>query len=198
LYSICYFTNTSTDTDNIINERNGGYDNVSEYISIGQPSATTLSKLDLLEPSDMVGDRRSLLFFPQTFAYVSHTAIDALIVGIETQAEYLSSKKTWTRKIVLLTDGENHIEIEDWEATVKKMKALNVHLTIMYVFLPFIAHHLPEVISEVSILMTTNYHTMKKTSPISRFISSCLHRCKLTRPAADKRRILPPFSFFPS
>jgi ATP-dependent DNA helicase 2 subunit 2 len=131
LYPICHFT--STDTDNIINERNGGYDNVSEYISIGQPSATTLSKLDLLEPSEVVGDRRSLLFFPQTFAYASHTAIDALIVAIETQAEYLSSKKTWTRKIVLLTDGENHIEIEDWEATVKKMKALNVHLTIMYV-----------------------------------------------------------------
>jgi ATP-dependent DNA helicase 2 subunit 2 len=58
-------------------------------------------------------------------------AIDALIVAIETQNDYLSSKKTWTRKITLITDGENPIEIEDWEATVKKMDELNVGLTIM-------------------------------------------------------------------
>jgi ATP-dependent DNA helicase 2 subunit 2 len=57
-------------------------------------------------------------------------------VGIETQADYLATKKTWTRKIVIVTDGENPIEIEDWEATVKKMDALDVSLTVMYVILP--------------------------------------------------------------
>lgn len=62
-------------------------------------------------------------------------AIDALIVGIETQARYLAKKSTWTRKIVLVTDGENPIEIEDWEATVKKMTSLNIGLTIVYAFL---------------------------------------------------------------
>jgi ATP-dependent DNA helicase 2 subunit 2 len=62
-------------------------------------------------------------------------AIDALIVGIETQHDYLSSKKTWTRKIVLITDGENPIEIEDWEATVKKMDVLDIGLTVMCVFI---------------------------------------------------------------
>jgi ATP-dependent DNA helicase 2 subunit 2 len=60
-------------------------------------------------------------------------AIDALIVGIETQAEYLASKKTWTRKVVIITDGESPIEIEDWEATVRKMDALDISLTIMFV-----------------------------------------------------------------
>jgi ATP-dependent DNA helicase 2 subunit 2 len=60
-------------------------------------------------------------------------AIDALIVGIETQARYLAKKPTWTRKIVLVTDAESPIEIEDWEATVKKMDTLNISLTIMYV-----------------------------------------------------------------
>jgi ATP-dependent DNA helicase 2 subunit 2 len=46
-----------SDTNNVINERNGGYDNVSEYIPIGQPNASTLAKLDLLNPSEVVGDR---------------------------------------------------------------------------------------------------------------------------------------------
>jgi ATP-dependent DNA helicase 2 subunit 2 len=67
-------------------------------------------------------------------ATISPTAIDALIVSIETQDDYLAKKKTWTRKIILITDGENHIEVEDWEATVKKMEELNINLTIMYVF----------------------------------------------------------------
>lgn len=58
-------------------------------------------------------------------------AIDALIVGIETQNRHLANKKTWTRKIVLLTDGENPIELEDWEATVEKMNAFEVSLSVM-------------------------------------------------------------------
>ena len=58
-------------------------------------------------------------------------AIDALIVAIETQDQFLGSKKTWTRKIVLLTDGESPIEVEDWEATVKKMNALDISLTVV-------------------------------------------------------------------
>ena len=60
-----------------------------------------------------------------------HVAIDALIVGIETQDRFLGNKKTWTRKIVLLTDGENPMEIEDWEATVKKMNELDISLAVV-------------------------------------------------------------------
>ncbi|KAG5646900.1 hypothetical protein DXG03_001976 [Asterophora parasitica] len=104
----------SEETKNMINEKNGGYDHVSEYILIGQPNAGTLSKLDLLEASESCGD-----------------PIDALIVGIETQATYLASKKTWTRKIVIVTDGESPIEVEDWEATVEKMNGLDISLTLI-------------------------------------------------------------------
>ncbi len=52
-------------------------------------------------------------------------------MGIETQDRVLGNKKTWTRKIVLLTDGESPMEVEDWEATVQKMNALNVSLTVV-------------------------------------------------------------------
>lgn len=33
--------------------------------------------------------------------------------------------------MVLLTDGENPIEVEDWEATAKKMNTLGLRLTVM-------------------------------------------------------------------
>lgn len=64
------------------------------------------------------------------FVYI---AIDALIVGIQTQDVFLGNKKTWTRKIIILTDGESPIEVEDWEATVKKMTALNIILIVVCV-----------------------------------------------------------------
>ncbi|KIK99226.1 hypothetical protein PAXRUDRAFT_822994 [Paxillus rubicundulus Ve08.2h10] len=104
----------SEETDNIINGKNGGYDHVAEYIQIGRPNAGTLAKLDELRASQTAGD-----------------SIDALIVGIETQDFYLEKKRTWTRKIVVVTDGENPMEIEDWEAIVTKMAGLNISLTIV-------------------------------------------------------------------
>ncbi|KAF8168356.1 ku80-like protein [Crassisporium funariophilum] len=107
------------DTKNVINTSHGGYENVVEYIPIGQPNASTIAKLDSLQPSTTSGD-----------------PIDALIVGIETQAKYLANKKTWTRKIVIVTDGESPIEVEDWEETVRKMDGLNITLTIVFVHLP--------------------------------------------------------------
>jgi ATP-dependent DNA helicase 2 subunit 2 len=103
----------SEDTDNIINRKNGGYNNVSEYIEIAQPNAGTLASLDLLEPTSESGD-----------------AIDALIVGVETQSNYLAKKK-WTRKIVLITDGETPLELEDWDITAQKMNDLNIGLTVI-------------------------------------------------------------------
>ncbi|KAF5382804.1 hypothetical protein D9757_007263 [Collybiopsis confluens] len=100
-------------TDNQINAANGGYEHVTEYIPIAQPTAVTLKKLDQLEPSDDYGD-----------------PIDAIIVGVESQNKYLG-KKTWTRKVVLVTDGEGPIELEDWEATAQKMNELNIGFTVV-------------------------------------------------------------------
>ncbi|RDB29054.1 ATP-dependent DNA helicase II subunit 2 [Hypsizygus marmoreus] len=133
----------SENTDNIINEKNGGYENVSEYIPVGQPNARTLAKIDALEPSSVCGD-----------------PIDALIVGIETQAEYLASKKTWTRKIIIVTDGESPIEVEDWEATVHKMDALDISLTVVGV--DFDDEELPYTEPNKTVIKTANeefYHT---------------------------------------
>ncbi|KAH8120739.1 SPOC domain-like protein [Phellopilus nigrolimitatus] len=101
-------------TDNIISNRSGGYDNVTEFIPIAQPNAATLAKIQALQPSTVNGD-----------------PVDAIIVGIETQDKYLGKKKTWTRRMVLLTDGENPIEVEDWELTVKKMNDLQIITSII-------------------------------------------------------------------
>ncbi|OCB89228.1 SPOC domain-like protein [Sanghuangporus baumii] len=102
------------ETNNIINNEKGGYDHVSECIPIAQPNAGTLTKLQALQPSTEIGD-----------------PIDAIIVAIQTQDRYLEKKKTWTRKMVLLTDGENPIEIEDWEVTVSKINSLNINTKII-------------------------------------------------------------------
>lgn len=48
---------TNLETDNVINEKNGGYDNVKEFIPIAQPGSGTLAKLDTLRPSTVTGDR---------------------------------------------------------------------------------------------------------------------------------------------
>jgi ATP-dependent DNA helicase 2 subunit 2 len=61
------------------------------------------------------------------------TAIDAIVVGSETLHQYLATKRTWTGKLVLLTDGESPIEVEKWELIAKKVKDFNRQLTIVYV-----------------------------------------------------------------
>lgn len=116
-----------------MHNESGGYETVTEYIPIAQPNASTLAKINALEPSTVTGDRTHNILLFSVCRPIVIVAIDALIVGIETQAKYLSSKKTWTRKIILVTDGENPIEVEDWEATVEKMNSLNIALTVVYV-----------------------------------------------------------------
>jgi ATP-dependent DNA helicase 2 subunit 2 len=64
-------------------------------------------------------------------------AVDALIVGAETLSNYLRTKRTWTGKIVLLTDGESPIQIEKWESIAKKLNSFNFRITIMYVSYTF-------------------------------------------------------------
>ncbi|KAJ7652019.1 SPOC like C-terminal domain-containing protein [Mycena polygramma] len=102
-------------TRNILNKRmKGGYERVLDYIPIAQPNAGTLAKLDALEPSDEAGD-----------------PLDAVIVAIETQDDHLASKRTWTRKIVLVTDGENPIEVSDLPETIKRINDLEIAFTIV-------------------------------------------------------------------
>lgn len=79
----------------------------------------------------MFGDRACLLTFCLLTDPSLSIAIDAIIVGVETQNTYLGNKKTWTRKVILVTDGEGPMELEDWEATVQKMNELNVGFTVV-------------------------------------------------------------------
>ncbi|KAI0307520.1 SPOC domain-like protein [Multifurca ochricompacta] len=105
------------ETNNIINRKDGGYDHVTEFLQIGQPNADTLAKLASLRAStsNVPGD----------------VAIDALIVGIETLSNYLATKRSWTGRLVLLTDGESPIEIVDWEAIAKRLNSFNYRLSII-------------------------------------------------------------------
>lgn len=120
------------DTRNVVNDENGAYENVIEYIPIAQPNAATIAKIDALAPSTVFGDRMAKSSANSAWKItLLNLAIDALIVGIETQSKYLVSKKSWTRRITLITDGESPIEVEDWEVTVTKMDLLQIHLTVM-------------------------------------------------------------------
>jgi ATP-dependent DNA helicase 2 subunit 2 len=49
---------------------------------------------------------------------------------------YLASKKTWTRRMVLVTDGRSPIELDEWESTPRTINERNVNFTIVY-DLPF-------------------------------------------------------------
>lgn len=105
-------------------------------MSVQQPQPHHLTLIDQLEASTVIGDREleiASLHFPTIHLLL--LAVDALIVGIQTQAQALGNKATWTRKMVLLTDGENPIELEDdsLEGTIDKIKELNIHLSIMFV-----------------------------------------------------------------
>ncbi|KAG2023769.1 Ku80 [Coprinopsis cinerea AmutBmut pab1-1] len=101
-------------TDNLVNKKQDGYDHIQEYIKIGTPNIGTLAKIDEITTSDLSGD-----------------PLDALVVGIEAQKLYLGNKKTWTRKIFLITDGERPIEIEDWQDIVNSMLTNDVRLTVV-------------------------------------------------------------------
>lgn len=61
------------------------------------------------------------------------TAVDAIVVGVETLRQYLATKRTWKGKLVLLTDGDSPIQVEKWELIAKKVKGFNYQLTIVYV-----------------------------------------------------------------
>lgn len=64
--------------------------------------------------------------------------------------------------MVLLTDGENPIEIEDWELMVKKINDLDIHMTIVYVLFPMSLMISKQ--SAVALTLTTrNLASRKKT-----------------------------------
>jgi len=59
------------------------------------------------------------------------TALDGLIVALQAQESFLNGKKTWTRKLVLVTDGENEMQAEGWKETAEKMNEWEVITSIV-------------------------------------------------------------------
>lgn len=59
------------DTRNIVNETNGGYEHVTEFIPIIQPNAHTMTKIKSIKPSTTIGDRQfETLFVKLTFSLI--------------------------------------------------------------------------------------------------------------------------------
>ncbi|KAG8758277.1 ATP-dependent DNA helicase II subunit 2 [Ceratobasidium sp. 423] len=104
------------DTQNVVEDAHPGegYTHIVEYIPIAHPTPATLSKIAAITPSTHFGD-----------------PINGIIVAIQTQSEYLIRKPSWSRRMVLVTDAETPLEIEDWEATVDKINELAINTTII-------------------------------------------------------------------
>ncbi|KAH7104333.1 SPOC domain-like protein [Auriculariales sp. MPI-PUGE-AT-0066] len=109
------------ETNNTVNTEHGGYDHVSEVWQIAHPNAATLALLAGVDPTPEreVGEG----FYADI--------LDAVIVAMETQAQYLDTKRTWTRKMVIVTDGETPMDPTDWEQTVEKLKEYNVKTLVV-------------------------------------------------------------------
>ncbi|KAG8984122.1 ATP-dependent DNA helicase II subunit 2 [Tulasnella sp. JGI-2019a] len=101
-------------TENCVHSEHGGYENVTEYIPIAQPTSKTLEMISAIKPSTVEGD-----------------PLDGLIVAIQTQAKYLGKKASWTRRITLITDGASAFSTSDWEDTAEKLNELGVYTTII-------------------------------------------------------------------
>lgn len=71
-HTCCFANHLCIETENIVNEENGGYENVKEYIPIGQPNAGTLAKLQALEPSTTHGDRELPIHFSSPLSLTCH------------------------------------------------------------------------------------------------------------------------------
>ncbi|KAG8856720.1 ATP-dependent DNA helicase II subunit 2 [Serendipita sp. 411] len=106
----------SDETKNQINDsRPEEYYNVVEYIKIAHPTPATLTQLSRLKPSkETNGD-----------------PLDGLIVAIDAQNKFLASKPSWTRKLILVTDGENPIETAEYKQTVEAMNNNKVVTSIV-------------------------------------------------------------------
>lgn len=59
------------------------------------------------------------------------TALDGLIVALNAQTKFLGTKASWTRKVIVVTDGENHIETADYKQTVENMNANEVMTSVV-------------------------------------------------------------------
>jgi hypothetical protein len=102
--------------------------------------------------------------------------LDGIIVGTFLQNEELGKKASWTRRVVVITDGQNPLEIveDDIEATVVKLNEWNVELTIMWVPSARLVGFADSV-PEVWISTTPSCLSRSRTNPLSRFVPHPSH-----------------------
>jgi hypothetical protein len=94
----CLQTYGASTTCNYLHNSQGGYDNVNEIFPMGATDASTLQKLHSLKASDRsVGDG---------------DIIDGLAVGLDVFLR-INSKLKRNRILILITDGESKVEVDD-------------------------------------------------------------------------------------
>lgn len=57
IFVYTYSQHTRSETNNIVNRKDGGYEHVYEFVHIGTPSAATIAKINSICPAEEVGDR---------------------------------------------------------------------------------------------------------------------------------------------
>ena len=102
-------------TDNPLDEADG-YSNISVLQAISPMTLSTLRTLQThIKPNEAVeGD-----------------AISAIIVAADLIDEAAPQRLKYTRKIVLVTDGQGHIDSDDIDDISSRLNELNVELTVM-------------------------------------------------------------------
>ena len=54
---------------NIVNRKDGGYEHVYEFISIGTPSAATITQINTIRPAEEIGDRMIVHISPYIYCF---------------------------------------------------------------------------------------------------------------------------------
>jgi ATP-dependent DNA helicase 2 subunit 2 len=100
-----------------------------------------LTKIGALQPSTSTdGDREWVLYYTRADSE-RPIALDAVIVALNAQNTFLASKNSWTRKLVVVTDGENPIATAEYKSTIEAMNQNEVITSIVYVTFPWSVGH---------------------------------------------------------
>lgn len=101
-------------------------------------------------------------------------AVSAIVVGIQLIEKFTTLKTgklgKFARKIIMLTDGQGALEDDDIAPIAAKINELDIQLIVVWVIhnlKVFVSAKLTQV---VLILMILNSDSLRRTSPLSRFV----------------------------
>ena len=97
----------STETNNYLNNSQGGYDNVFEQVEMGKPTVADITSIMNIQTGEDKGD-----------------LIDGIVVGQDVLIR-VNNKKAYNRIMLIVTDGETEVTgVEDLEVIVGQMKQI--------------------------------------------------------------------------